>query len=986
MSSRLMEIEAKKARIAELKRLREEKRMRTVSSSSNLSESKPSSTISKDIDDLVNSLVGSTVSRSSTPSESARNASSLSMREVQSPGISSLAGSPRTSLPGSMQPPSLPEFEREDSFSSTTDVVAQAAPPAVATRLETITYSKEIQTSESWLRDQQTNTTEEEKEKEEDDSRISFSGALSREEMARLREAIRAEVEEEFKRKMVQDTPKPAGQNKTQKEEQFSAIEIEICDNKNNTPEVEIQYKEREQAADELAQFLDQSLKVVSRALDYDYDITTDYAANSGNGISSSVFGAHGSGSTGPTAELTEIAQFFSAEHSAGRAVTDLDWSPFHSELLASAYTEQRVGAGGGSCGPKGLVLVWNMHAPSRPEYVFTARSDVLAVRFSPFDANILLGTAYNGQVMAWDMRVPPRGGSSGSSSRSGKGLVVGYRDPVLTSPLNGSGHTHPTYTMAVTGTRHAHTVLTASTDGVVCTWAPDMLAVPQDRLTLSAPFMGAGGGSSSAGLSGLSGISGAHGLMASMSGFRSDEVAPTQLAVLPRDSSRFVVGTEEGAIYSCARFGQAGARAGIVGVGDGRPLSSSLSSSPNGGFGGALSSSSSSSSIGGVYRGHSAPVTSLDFHSPRGPSDFSDLLLSGSLDWSIKLWRVRGGSSHYPAQVSPTRGAGGGGLASLGLGSPGNSSSGIGGPGRIAPLLDIARDYEVYDVAWSPAHAAVFAVVDGSGHVEVWDLSRDTEAPVARAKPSVYSGGFKQKKRKIKGRLEGANFEEELEEEKEKEEEAAEEGNDWRNHRSPEKNNGGGLSYLGTRASLAGIHGGNGNGGSIHGSIHGITSSGSSNGMRGSTGEYLVRPLNRVAWDKLSPEEVEDQQQEDSTGDSDVSTRGAMTETGTEAETGTTTTTTKTKTTTTVREGSESTRGGGSSGASNTWGSGGRRVAVGGVDGIVSVFGVGAGVCTAKAGDWLQMERLVAQLEEDLVASDGSSSNNNNNNNNSFL
>lgn len=39
--------------------------------------------------------------------------------------------------------------------------------------------------------------------------------------------------------------------------------------------------------------------------------------------------------------------------------------------------------------------------------------------------------------------------------------------------------------------------------------------------------------------------------------------------------------------------------------------------------------------------------------------------------------------------------------------------------------------DY-VMDVAWSPINPAVFAGVDGSGRLDLWNLNQDTEVPVA--------------------------------------------------------------------------------------------------------------------------------------------------------------------------------------------------------------------------------------------------------------
>lgn len=39
--------------------------------------------------------------------------------------------------------------------------------------------------------------------------------------------------------------------------------------------------------------------------------------------------------------------------------------------------------------------------------------------------------------------------------------------------------------------------------------------------------------------------------------------------------------------------------------------------------------------------------------------------------------------------------------------------------------------DDSVYDVAWSPTHPALFASVDGTGRLDLWNLNQDTEAPI---------------------------------------------------------------------------------------------------------------------------------------------------------------------------------------------------------------------------------------------------------------
>ena len=54
----------------------------------------------------------------------------------------------------------------------------------------------------------------------------------------------------------------------------------------------------------------------------------------------------------------------------------------------------------------------------------------------------------------------------------------------------------------------------------------------------------------------------------------------------------------------------------------------------------------------------------------------------------------------------------------------------------QVVPLFEFVREDVVYDARWSPHKPGVFALVDGAGNVEVWDLIFDTEVPAASATP----------------------------------------------------------------------------------------------------------------------------------------------------------------------------------------------------------------------------------------------------------
>lgn len=163
----------------------------------------------------------------------------------------------------------------------------------------------------------------------------------------------------------------------------------------------------------------------------------------------------------------------------------------------------------------------------------------------------------------------------------------------------------------------------------------------------------------------------------------KTEDLSPTCMAFPQSDPTYFLVGTEEGAIYPCHRYDRAGSKAGV------------------------------DQKI--TYRGHAAPIMSLDFHPVRGPVDLGDLVLSSSLDWSVKLWKAR-----PPATTSATT---------------------TGQPLCAAPIMEFTREDVVYAAAWSPTKPGVFGLVDGAGQLEIWDITVDSEIPIAKTQPSSRVG-----------------------------------------------------------------------------------------------------------------------------------------------------------------------------------------------------------------------------------------------------
>jgi dynein intermediate chain len=226
---------------------------------------------------------------------------------------------------------------------------------------------------------------------------------------------------------------------------------------------------------------------------------------------------------------------------------------------------------------------------------------------------------------------------------------------------------------MKVIGTQNAHNLITTSSDGLVCSWLTDMLAQPQvsraeaRQSRIEMPTLDWWNCFQET----LELVNASHP--------KTNEVSITCFDFPDDEASTFWIGTEEGGVHQAHRYDRAGSKAGL--------------------------------NLKDSYRGHSGPVTSLDFHPLRGPVDFSDLFLTTSVDWTVKLWRARSTSKS----------------------AAGLASAVMGNVNHVSPLMTFEEsDDHVYDAKWHPAHPAVFGTVDGSGKFEVWNLNADTEVRVS--------------------------------------------------------------------------------------------------------------------------------------------------------------------------------------------------------------------------------------------------------------
>lgn len=294
---------------------------------------------------------------------------------------------------------------------------------------------------------------------------------------------------------------------------------------------------------EEFLSFFERGSKFVERALAEHVDVCFDY---SGRDLEDK------EGDLQAGAKLVLNRQFADERWTKNRVVTCLDWSPQYPELLVASYNNNEDAPHE----PDGVALVWNMkYKKGTPEYIFHCQSEVMSAGFAKFHPNLVVGGTYSGQIVLWD-------------NRSNK------RTPVQRTPLSAAAHTHPVYCVNVVGTQNANNLISISTDGKMCSWSLDMLSQPQDSLEL-------------------------------VYGKQNKAVAVTSMAFPLGDVNNFVVGSEDGSVYTACRHGS---KAGIT----------------------------------EVFEGHHGPVTGLSCHSAGGPVDFSHLFISSSFDWTVKLWSTK--------------------------------------------------------------------------------------------------------------------------------------------------------------------------------------------------------------------------------------------------------------------------------------------------------------------------------------------------------
>ncbi|KAF4670396.1 Cytoplasmic dynein 1 intermediate chain 2 [Perkinsus chesapeaki] len=342
--------------------------------------------------------------------------------------------------------------------------------------------------------------------------------------------------------------------------------------------------------------------------------------------------------------------------------ITDLRWHGGIPELFIACS-----GAGSWQCHNRNRkecpsVAVWSIAMPKRPEFVLKSHTAVVTAMSDKFKPTLYVGGSVSGSVLIWDTRAkfsPVQWSPAiGSCARD---------DNCCTSSL----HTQPICGMELVGTKNAHHITTVSREGKVCLWSTAQLVGWHE---------------------------------ASWAIHLSSQNEPHH-SVLFKDAD------QRDYSVSTVAFSEADANLITFGTYDGHIVKAQLDTTTgntNPGWQVAKASALA----------HDGMVTALDYHPLTLKRHPDDILASGSLDWTVKLWNGAAmehcGNSHVHTAATD--------LAGL-LGTKETS------PAASIATVDSYKD-TLTDVRWHPHHPAVLATSSAEG-IHICNFNRDTESPV---------------------------------------------------------------------------------------------------------------------------------------------------------------------------------------------------------------------------------------------------------------
>mmetsp|Transcript_8217 Transcript_8217/g.30340 ORF Transcript_8217/g.30340 Transcript_8217/m.30340 type:complete len:658 (-) Transcript_8217:198-2171(-) len=271
-----------------------------------------------------------------------------------------------------------------------------------------------------------------------------------------------------------------------------------------------------------------------------------------------------------------------------------------------------------------GVICCYSLKNPSYPEYMFTTKSGVTAIDFHPQHASLLAAGMYDGTVAIYDIR-------------------TGSNEPIIKSNVRTGKHTDAVWQIrwdqeTISGSL---TFFSVSSDGRVTSWTlaknelqhTDIMYLKRESLNGEVVQQN---DETSSNVSKKSEAKEQQQALHSLSG-------GTCFDFNKNVKHLFVVGTEDGLMHQCSK--------------------------------------AYNSQYLNTYHGHHLAVYAVKWN-----YHHEQLFLSGSADWSVKLWDYK----------------------------------------KNEPLLQFDLGASVGDIAWAPFSASVFAAVTDDGRVHVYDLNKN--------------------------------------------------------------------------------------------------------------------------------------------------------------------------------------------------------------------------------------------------------------------
>ncbi|KAL8881856.1 MAG: hypothetical protein Q9192_007705, partial [Flavoplaca navasiana] len=319
------EILAKKAKLAELRRQREERERKqkelaqrdgNAEAPSEIAPTRPTPTTDRrDLDNIVDDLLGG--KRASLGAQAGASTPIGRRTRLTSTTNVSQGANDVATEPSSKPPPVQTASVATQTLSTTPISVNYEFIPTAQSPPEVISYSKAIQTSEAGSprrRGSVDGLSHSDSDSSQSPSRsprkLKRRSRREREREEELRQNLRREIEEELKAAQKQnsnvESTEPKYPARPLTDEELNAVT----------------------ASEEFLDFVDKSSKVIERALDQDYNVLADYGLEEVAGEESEEDEAYGKASGKKGRRIKQIAQFYDERWSKKRMISDIDFSP----------------------------------------------------------------------------------------------------------------------------------------------------------------------------------------------------------------------------------------------------------------------------------------------------------------------------------------------------------------------------------------------------------------------------------------------------------------------------------------------------------------------------------------------------------------------------------------------------------------------------------------------------------------------------------